>query len=92
MKYFKDILTVLISFLTFGVVAQNSSTDHLVAGEQYILPSNLTPKDYLGNTLVLKVKSQFRNISSKNGINSSIVNQVLSKVGIVEFGKKFSNS
>lgn len=91
MKYFKDILTVLISFLTFSIVAQNTSTDHLVAGEQYILPSNLTSKDYLENTLVLKVKSQFRNISSKNGINSSIVNQVLSKVGVVEFGKKFSN-
>lgn len=77
----KTILNILGVFIALSINAQ----------KLYQLPKNITAKDYLPNTIILKVKPAFRSLCSNNKINHSNFNAFASSVGVTNLFKKFPN-
>ncbi|MES2760702.1 MAG: S8/S53 family peptidase [Bacteroidota bacterium] len=91
MKFITYSLLGLMSLAQSNSVAQGQLSQPLKARKQFVLPANITSKDYSTKTIVFKVKPQYRNITSNTKINNSLLDQVLSYVGVNTFGKKFPN-
>lgn len=81
----------LIALMQFTAIAQGQLSKPLKARKQFIIPSNVTSKDYLPNTIVLKLKPQYRNIAGQKNIDHPLFNQVLSYIGVNKLSKKFPN-
>lgn len=89
MKLNTTILLGLLSLAQFTIVAQGQLSAPLKARKQFVLASDLTANDYTPNTIIFKLKPQYRSIAGDNKINSPLLDQVLSYVGVNTFGKKF---
>jgi subtilisin family serine protease len=85
------------TFIALGIAAfvqiTNSAfaqkTAPIKAKKQSVIASNLSKKDYLPNTIVFKLKPQYRNLASRNSIQDAQVNKVLAYLGVGAFEKKF---
>ncbi|MES2515008.1 MAG: S8/S53 family peptidase [Bacteroidota bacterium] len=91
MKLFTYSLLGVMSLMQLSIVAQGQLAKPLKARRQFILPANLTTKDYSTKTVVFKVKPQYRNITTSTKINHPLLDQVLAYIGVNTFGKKFPN-
>ncbi len=81
----------LIGFLQFTTIAQGQLSKPLKAKKQFLIPSTITSKDYLKNTIILKLKPQYRNIADQKKIDNPLLDQVLAYVGVSALSKKFPN-
>jgi len=61
------------------------------SGKYFRMPDNITSKDYLPNTIIFKVKPEFRAVCRKNAIDYKKLNLVLQQLGIDQLAKKFPN-
>ena len=59
------------------------------ARRQFVMPKNITQKDFLSKTIVFKVKDQFRNITAINDVNHPLLKMVFQSIGINTLSKKF---
>lgn len=59
------------------------------AQKLYHLPNNISASDYLPNTIILKVKSDYRNVCAIDKINHSTFNTLASSIGANHLSKKF---
>lgn len=91
MKFTIFITLGIIGFLQYSTIAQGQLSKPLKARKQFIIPSNVTSKDYLPNTIILKLKPQYRNIAGLKKIDHPLLDQVLAYVGLNTLGKKFPN-
>lgn len=91
MKFTIFITLGLIGFLQYTTIAQGQLSKPLKARKQFVIPSNVTSQDYLPNTIILKLKPQYRNIASLKKIDHPLVDQVLAYVGVSTLSKKFPN-
>ncbi len=79
----------LVLLMQFTILAQGQLSQPLKARKQFVLASNLGPNDYTQNTIIFKLKPQYRGIAGDHKINSVLLDQVLAYVGVNTFGKKF---
>lgn len=91
MKFTIFISLGLITLMQITTIAQGQLSKPLKAKKQFIIPSNMTSKDYLSNTVILKLKPQYRNIASQKKIDNPLLDQVLAYVGVSTLSKKFPN-
>lgn len=62
---------------------------HLVAQKHYVLHPSLTSKDYLANTIILKVKPNYRNHCTSNAINHPLFQNLVQSLNVTNLHKKF---
>ena len=55
----------------------------------FVMPQNITPSDYMSNTLIFKVKTNYRSQCSIDGISIAPLNQVLMELGATKVEKMF---
>lgn len=79
MKKFTFSLSVM--FLSIAAIAQST----------YKIPSNVTAKDYLPNTIIIKVKDSFRPMCTEQGVNIPVLQKSFSTIGLTSVTKKFAN-
>lgn len=79
MKKFTLSLSVL--FLSVAAFAQSG----------YKLQPNVTAKDYLANTIIIKVKDAFRPMCSEEGVNIPELQKGFATIGLTSIRKKFAN-
>ena len=85
-----SLLTIGISAcLLFGNSLSAQQVAPLKARKQFVMPSNISSKNYLSNTIIFKLKPEFRGISSVKEVNDAKFNQVLSYIGSNKLEKKF---
>ncbi|MCF8423246.1 MAG: S8 family serine peptidase [Bacteroidia bacterium] len=89
MKFITYMLLGLLSCIQINTNAQGQLSKPLKARKQFVMPANLSANDYSTKTIVFKVKSQYRNITSTTKINNALLDQVLSYLGVNTFSKKF---
>lgn len=73
---------LFLSFLVFTALLVN-------AQKLYRLPNGITEKDYLPKTIILKVKSNFKNICDNYSINHPQFQIIVQNIGISNLKKKF---
>lgn len=78
MKKFTLVLSGL--FLSVAVLAQT-----------YKMQPNVTAKDYLANTIIIKVKEAFRPMCSEQGVNIPALQKSFATIGLSTITKKFRN-
>lgn len=62
----------------------------LVNGQKrYHLPAGITEKDYLPKTIILKVKSDYKNLCNNSSINHTAFQNITQSIGIIKIQKKF---
>ena len=61
----------------------------VVAQKSYSLPLSITPKDYMANTIIIKVKPSYAPVCSNNKIDHRLFNTLASAIGINNLHKKF---
>ncbi len=71
-------LSLIIAFC-FSANAQSS----------YKLPKGISPSDYISNTIIFKVKDNYRSFCNETGINISNLQNKLNSLGSVSIAKKF---
>jgi serine protease len=79
----------LALLMQFTIQAQGQLSQPLKARKQFVLASDLGPNDYTPNTIIFKLKPQYRNIAGDHKINNALLDQVFAYVGVNTFGKKF---
>ncbi|MGD0710963.1 MAG: S8 family serine peptidase [Bacteroidales bacterium] len=80
-KNFTSYLTFLfILFICENIVAQ---------GKYFKMPSNFTADDYMANTIIFKVKPEFRSSCQEKAINSFKANNIFSVIGAYNIKTKF---
>lgn len=57
----------------------------------YKLQPNVSAKDYLANTIIFKVKDEFRQACSETGASISSLQKSFAAIGLTSVGKKFAN-
>lgn len=62
---------------------------NLSAQKYYVLPSSLTTKDYLANTIIVKVDPKYKSDCLINGINHPSFQNLAQSLGISTIHKKF---
>lgn len=77
------------TFLQFQSIAQGQLAKPLKARKQFTIPANTTSKDYAQNTIVFKLKPQYRSIADVKKINNPLLDQVLAYLGLNSLSKKF---
>ena len=82
-------LTLIINLAT---TAQSWTNKNTSGKARFQLPQGITQQDYREKTVVLKVKDEFRNLCSDQGIQHQGFNDLLNALGVVSFGKKFPKS
>ncbi|HMT28214.1 MAG TPA: S8/S53 family peptidase [Bacteroidia bacterium] len=84
-----NIKIVLIASMAL-VLSQISSqaTEKPKSGE-FHLPAGVKSSDLVHNTLILKLKSEFRSSAKVNGISNDQLNEVLQSIGATRISKKF---
>jgi serine protease len=79
-------------FLSLGtLLAVAKDNKHLINNGRsaFVMPENITPSDYMSNTLIFKVKSNYRSQCSVDGISIAPLNQVLMELGATKVEKMF---
>ena len=89
MKISTLISIALVASLQISSYAQGQLGNPLKARKQFIMPTSLTKKDYTPNTIVFKVKPEYRNIVGSTKIENVLFNQVLAYVGLNSLNKIF---
>lgn len=59
--------------------------------QQFQFAEGVTTRDYEANTIVLKLKPEYRNLAQKNSINNAKLTGVLSELGAQDLHKIFPN-
>ncbi len=57
----------------------------------YKIPAGIISSEYINNTIILKVKDNYRSFCNENGINISILQNKLNSLGLLSITKKFKN-
>lgn len=78
-------ICIVLLFLSGFVIAQNT------ASQRFIMPSNINEADYLSNTVILRVKEQYRDYCSANSIKTPQATKAFSAVGMISVEKQFPN-
>ncbi len=83
---------ILLSILLF-IIFSNSFAQYKTvpkATKKYFsLPSNIRPNDYVANTIVVKVKPEFRDACSTNAIENEALNHFLNDISTTKLNKIF---
>lgn len=72
-------LTTLFLGFAFSITAQT----------KYQLPENISPSEYMSNTIIFKVKGVFRNFCTETGVNLASLQKSFSAIGVTTNSKKF---
>jgi serine protease len=84
----KNILSLLLLVLAgFSFQAQTSKPVH--PSQRFALPANISMDEFIPNTLVFKVKAQYRAACSRNAFNNAAFDQLMKTVGGSELEKVF---
>lgn len=75
----KSVVYILSVFFCLSVTAQ----------KLYHLPSNISHSDYIPNTIILKVKTEYRNLCANDKINHTAFITLASSIGVNHLSKKF---
>jgi subtilisin family serine protease len=93
MRPSKKIIVLLFLISPFFLF---SFTDNLPVSKSkqiyFRLQEGVTAKDYLPNTIILKLKEKNRSGSENNSINSSVLNYALNSIGATSTKKMFSDA
>ena len=92
-KYFNILVLFTVFFTVSSLVYSHSIKEGNNGHEKkyFKLAANITENDYLPQTIIVKVKAQYRSACTKNGINISSLNKVLGSISAVTAKKKFPN-
>ena len=89
MKFNKTIIIGLISCMQVANTLSAQQGLPFKARKQFVMPSNISKNEYLENTIIFKLKDQYRNISSVNDVNHPLLKMVFQAVGVNAIAKKF---
>ncbi len=70
-------------------VPKSSTLKHI---KHFSIPAGVTMDEFIPQTIVLKVKPQYRNQCSANAINNAVFNSVLSSIGGTGLGQVFPHT
>ena len=88
MKKYHFILFIFISALSFA--QNNLSNEEIKKQEPYFkLPANINSEDYLPQTIIFKIKPEFRAICENNRIDHAALRATLDELDISTLEKKF---
>ena len=80
-KRFTSYLALLFMFfISHNIIAQ---------GKYFKMPSNFTSDDYMANTIIFKVKQEFRSSCQDKAINSFKANTIFTEIGVYNVKTKF---
>ncbi|HTL80922.1 MAG TPA: S8/S53 family peptidase [Bacteroidia bacterium] len=89
----KRIITLSIACAFVGsVFAKNPNAPSIPYKQKHTPVSELTPDDYMANTMILNVLPEFRDQCTDNSINIPEVNDFLAMIGSVNVQRKFTHS
>jgi hypothetical protein len=88
MKLNKTIIIGLISCMQVANTLSAQQGLPFKAKKQFVMPS-ISKNEYLENTIIFKLKDQYRNISSINDVNHPLLKMVFQAVGANAIAKKF---
>ncbi|MBI3519822.1 MAG: S8 family serine peptidase [Bacteroidetes bacterium] len=91
MKKITNVLLLFIIFTKQYSFSQSLDSYASINKEPQVISSRLTPDAYLLNTIIIKVKPEFRNIVSNNKINHLQLEQIFTRIGVSSLQKKFPN-
>src|SRR5271157_5611931 len=74
-----------LAFLFLFFISQNI----LAQGKYFKMPSNYTADDYMSNTIIFKVKPEFRLSCQEKSIHSFKANNIFSLIGAYNIKTKF---
>ena len=80
---------IFLCFTTNLSIAQFKSPGYLSTSTKFKLGVGVSSKDYLANTIIFKVKEEFRGICSKYAVNNSSLSQALTLLEAKQMAKKF---
>src|SRR4051812_41399676 len=80
-------LLLIVSYLNAG----NPLIRPAGSATSYQLPKNVTASEYSANTIILKVKPEYRSKCGENSINIPEVQKLLSTLSSPEVVKMFAN-
>ncbi len=84
-------LCVLASQLCFPLYSQQK-TSSPASPAKFVLPANISLDEFMPNTIVLKVKPQYRGSCSLNAFNNQVFNDLLASVGGSRFERVFPHT
>ncbi len=76
----------------FFIVTAITLTLSSYSQKLYKLPNGSTPNDYIANTIIIKVKPQFKNDCERFKINNTSFNLLAASIGVQNLQKKFPNN
>ncbi len=77
----KFTLSFIALFMSVAVFSQTA----------YKLQPNVTANDYMQNTIIIKVKEQFRPMCNEQGVNIAALQKGFNSIGVTSVAKKFAN-
>ncbi len=81
-----------IVIIETSVIAQVIDKDFKTSYSHFKIPDNIQPNDYMANTVIVKLKPQYRSISSANTIEDVLFKQLYTSIGGAGLVKKFPHS
>ncbi len=76
-------------FFSVAVFAQFKSPNYISNAHQFKLANNVTDKDYLPKTIVLKVNSLYTAFCTQDAIQNSALISYLQSIGATDLKKNF---
>lgn len=90
----RNILSIIVLCLGTGIAcnvaySQNGKPLKKITKNYFVMPDGITEQDYIPNTIIFKVKAEFRKQCTNENINISALQDVLNDIGGKELHKKF---